>query len=352
MIDTSKGRGQRYEHSRRSTTQKEGEKIPSTSYPATKTVVVIQATQKIKTFTTNTVPEPSLNPSGTQTSAKPKQKTQNIVSNDLTRLKFTSAPEILVRPPSEFRNCWLNDILLLSGDRLLLNDISTRTLKIIDLKTSSLTSEVNVPGMPWGMCHIPGDKVAICVSQSIQFLEKRGKLFLGKNIKVDSDCRGVGYHNGNLIISFESGNVQKINMEGKVLATISTSSFKNPWHLKVVGDDQTAAIYVSDFEMCTITKLDMNLITLETFKDPALRKPLGITAVGNQLIICGWLSHNIMCLDLQSGNMTELLGMVEGIASPKIVCYSLQQNKMYVAVFENGDANNYVKVYNTTPKWN
>ncbi|XP_052809751.1 uncharacterized protein LOC128238174 [Mya arenaria] len=368
-FDTSQSLGRRYKSSRKSTTQNEGERNTKTSDPTSNVQAVrdqntttsdpttniqaigdIKATQSTKMFTANTVPEPPLNPSGSQTSAKPKQKTQNTVSNDLTSLKFTTAPDILVKPRSDTENCWMRDILLLSGDRLLLSDGSKGTLKLVDLKTSSLMTEVDVQGCPWGMCHIPGDMVAVSVTHSIQFLETRGKLILGKNIKVDNGCRGVGYHNGNLIISFESGKVQKIDMEGKGLNKMSNMSFKTPWYLKIVGDDQTAAIYVSDFTKFEITKLDMNLNILETFKNPALRLPIGITAVGNQLIICDWDSDNIMCLDLPSGKMTQLLGKEEGIVAPFCSCYSQQQNKLYVFLWTSGDADNYVKVYDTTPK--
>ncbi|XP_052810694.1 uncharacterized protein LOC128238622 [Mya arenaria] len=366
-ISTSESQDPRCEHSKRSGTQNEGEKNTTTSDPTSNVQAVrdqntntsdtttniqaigdIKATQSTKMLSANTVPEPPLNPSGTTTSAKPKQETQNTVSNDLTSLKFTTAPDILVKPRSDTENCWMRDILLLSGDRLLLSDGSKGTLKLVDLKTSSLMTEVDVQGCPWGMCHITGDMVTVSVTHSIQFLETRGKLILGKNIKVDNGCCGVGYHNGNLIISFESGKVQKIDMEGKVLKKMSNMSFKTPWYLKIVGDDQTAAIYVSDLTKFEITKLDMNLNILETFKHPALGVPTAITAVGNQLIICGWTRNNIMCLDLPSGKMTQLLE--EGIEAPCCVCYSEQQNKMYVALWTLGDADNYVKVYDTTSK--
>ncbi|XP_052811906.1 uncharacterized protein LOC128239335 [Mya arenaria] len=375
-IDTSESLDQRCEHSKRSTTQNEGEKNTTTSDPTSNVQAVrdqstttsdtttniqdigdIKATQSTKTFTANTVPEPPLNPSGSQTSAKPKQKTQNKCSKDMMSLTFTSTQDILVKSPSDTKICLLKDVLLLSDDRLLLSDSSNGTMKIVDLKTSSLTSEVNVPGVPWGMCHIPEDMVALSVTHSIQFLETRGKLILRKNIKVDNGCLGVGYHNGSLIISFQSGEVQEIDMEGKVLKVLKVSnswffskSFQDPRYLKIVGDNQTAFIYVSDFEKDTITKLDMNLNILETYTDPALSGPSGITAVRNQLIICGWYSDNIMCLDLPSGKMTQLLGKEEGIAAPGSVCYSQQHNKMYVALWTSGDADNYVKVYNTTPK--
>ncbi|XP_052784519.1 uncharacterized protein LOC128220243 isoform X2 [Mya arenaria] len=102
-----------------------------------------------------------------------------------------------------------------------------------------------------------------------------------------------------------------------------------------------------DYETNTITRLDMNLNILQTFQDPALRGPTGITEVGNQLLICGGLSNNIMCLDLPSGLMTQLAGKKDGIESPNNVCYIQQQNKMYVTV-DSFPNTNYVKVYETT----
>ncbi|XP_052809429.1 uncharacterized protein LOC128237889 [Mya arenaria] len=367
-IDISTGRDQICERSRMSTTKKESKKNTKTSDPASNVQVGsdenttsfdvatniqavgdIKASQTTKMLSANTVPEPLLNPSGTQTSVKPKQKAQNIVSNDLTNLKFTTAPDILVKPRSDTTNCWLQDIFFLSDDRLLLTDRTKKTLKLVNLMNSSLMTEVSVPDVPFGMCHIPGDIVAVSCTYSIQFLETRGKLFLGKNIKVDDVCCGVGFHNGSLIISFECGKVQKMDMEGKVLKKIPKRSVETPFYLKVVSDDQTAAIYLSEMHKSEITKLDMNLNVLESFKDPALFAPAGMTAVGNQLIICCLVSNNIMCLDLPSGQMTQLLGKMKGIDSPRCVCYSQQQNKMYVAVWTQGNADNYVKVYNTTP---
>ncbi|XP_052811279.1 uncharacterized protein LOC128238961 [Mya arenaria] len=373
-LNSSKSLDQRCERSSRSTIQNEGKKNTKTSSPSSNVQAVrdenattyvaatniqsvgdIKATKTITAISFNPVPEPPLNTSGTQTSAKPKQKTQNIVSIDLNSMKLTPAPDILVKQPSDTKNCRLKDIILLSRDRLLLTDYTKDTLKLVDLKTSSIISEVCLPGRPLGMCHIAGDMVAVCVTHSIQFLETGGQLFLGKNIKVDDDCCDVGYHNDSLISAFKSGKVQKMNMEGKVLKKVSnswfsSSPFKDLGYLKVVSKGLTAAIYVSDLSMHTITQLDMDLNILKTFQDPALRRPVGITAVGNQLIICGLASNNIMCLDLPSGKMTQLLGKMEEIALPRCVCYSQQQNKMYVTVWTCGNADNYVKVYNATPK--
>ncbi|XP_052784509.1 uncharacterized protein LOC128220241 isoform X2 [Mya arenaria] len=286
--------------------------------------------------------------------AKPKQKKQAIVSTDLTSLKYTPAKDILVSTQFYTRNCPLSDMLLLPGDRLLLAECITHTVKLIDINTSNLVANVSVPTGIWGMCLLPRDRVAVSLTDSIQFLETRGQLSLGKSIAVDGDCYGVGYDNNSLIVSYKTGRVEKIDMEGRVLNKVSKrmfsgSPFKKPFYLTVVNEGPTKAIYVSDCEKNTITSLDINLNILETFHDPALKEPTGITAVGNQLLICGLKSNNIMCLDLPSGRMTQLLCEKEGIELPRSVCYNQQQNKLYVTVdLEIGDVDSYVKVYKTT----
>ncbi|XP_052810704.1 uncharacterized protein LOC128238629 isoform X2 [Mya arenaria] len=312
--------------------QDAGDEITTTADACTNEQAVgeIQVFQKIRMIDTNTVPKPGLIANGTQSSAKPKQKKQTVVNTDLTSLEFTRAPDIPVKSPSGTLNCGLTSMLVLPEDRLLIADCNNDIVAMVDLKTSSLMSEVDVPSTALDMCLLPGDRVAVSMGcMGIQLIETRGKLVLKDTIKVGGDCHGICYHNECLIVSYNGGNVEKINMEGKVLKKVSDSwlsrkPFKYPWYVAVVSDGLTEAIYVSDFDKNTITKLDMDLNIHQTFQNPALRGPTGITAVDNQLLICGLFSNNILCLDLPSGQMTKLLR----ISTPRSVCFSHQQNKI------------------------
>ncbi|XP_052809471.1 uncharacterized protein LOC128237934 [Mya arenaria] len=272
--------------------------------------------------------------------------------DDMTGRKFTPSQDIPVRSPYDTDDCLVTSMLLLSEDRLLLTDRKNNTVKLVDTNTSSLVSQVQVPA-PWGMCLLPGGRVAVTsVFGRIQLLETQGEFTLGNSINVDQDCRGIGYHNDSLIVSFSTGMVKKMNMDGKALKKVSNKWFSNqfqyPWCLTKVNEGQAAVFYVSDYEKHTITSLDIDLNILQTFKNSALNAPTGITAVGNQLLVCGLYSNNIMCLHLPSGQMTKLLGKGDGIWKPYSVCYSQQQKKLYVTHHNKGiNANNVVKVYTT-----
>ncbi|XP_052808635.1 uncharacterized protein LOC128237293 [Mya arenaria] len=241
---------------------------------------------------------------------------------------------------------------------MLLTDRNNNSVKLVSLLTSSLVSQVSVPGCPWDMCLLPCERVAISVydvsanTGSIQFLDTREqKISLGKSMTMDKQCRGIGYNNDCLIVSYFSGELEKMDLEGRVLKKVSYRSsehdIENPFYLTVVIEDQTAEIYVSDSNTNTITKLDMDLSILQTFRDPVLRDPRGITAVENQLLISGLASNNIVQLDLPSGQMTQLLGEDEGIQGPDSVCYNQQQTKLYVTCIPLVGISdfNFVKVY-------
>ncbi|XP_052809451.1 receptor-type tyrosine-protein phosphatase alpha-like [Mya arenaria] len=121
---------------------------------------------------------------------------------DVTNFKFTPSSSIPVKDPSDAIDSWLTSMLLLPMNRLLLTDYHNETVKLVDLETSRLVSQVRVPGGPCDMCLLPGDRVAVSLtSGKIQFLETRGEIALGANIRVDSDSRGNGYHNDRLILS-------------------------------------------------------------------------------------------------------------------------------------------------------
>ncbi|XP_052811336.1 uncharacterized protein LOC128238986 [Mya arenaria] len=239
-------------------------------------------------------------------------------------------------------------MLTLNGDRVLMADSRNSKMKMIDLRTNKLMFEVSLQSQPQSMCILSGERLAVCLPNKgrIQFLKTLGQLSLEEDINVYSRCLAIGYHNGRLIVSYTGGKFEIMDMGGNVVKTIDKddsrqSIFGKPSHLEVVSEDKTAVIYVSDSSKSTITKLDMNLNILRTFKDPALKAPEGITAVGNQLLVCGWGSNNIMCMDLPSGKMTQLLGKVEGIERPRTVSYNHKQNHIYVTF----DTSNSVKVY-------
>ncbi|XP_052780506.1 protein wech-like isoform X2 [Mya arenaria] len=287
---------------------------------------------------------------------KPQVSALNQSRSDLSQSQFSKLPDVPLKASNGTRDCYLFSVALLPGDRLLLSDYYNRSLKLVDTKNNKLVSEVELPGMPWDLCLLPGDRAAVTLpwEKKIQFVSTQKNVTLQEVVKVDGQCFGIDFCDDNLIVSFgHPGKVVLMDMKGKVKKSVDKDSsgkplFQDPRYLTVTRESRTPVIYVSDMDINTITKLSMSLEVLQSYQDPILRSPHGLTAVAdNQLLVCGEASHNILFLDTHTGRITQLLGKDEGIESPYSVAYCPQKKMVFVTCC-NGripKLDNFVKVF-------
>ncbi|XP_052794726.1 uncharacterized protein LOC128227863 [Mya arenaria] len=75
---------------------------------------------------------------------------------DLTKLRLTSAMGIPMKSPTDNKDCYLTSMLNLTGSRLLIADFKHNKVKMVDMQTNSLVSQISVRDQPWDICHLPG----------------------------------------------------------------------------------------------------------------------------------------------------------------------------------------------------
>ncbi|XP_052780805.1 uncharacterized protein LOC128217597 [Mya arenaria] len=277
---------------------------------------------------------------------------------DLRQYQFSKLPGIPVKTAADTSNCFLTGVAFLSGDRLLLADFNNNSVKLVDTTTNKMVSQVKLPGKPWGLCLLPGERAPVTLpsKKKIQFVSTHGNVTLQDVVKVDKECNGIDFCDDNLIVSFcPPGKVGLMDMKEKVKKSVDKDSsgkplFKYPSYLTVTRESQTpSVIYVSDWLTHTITKLSISLEVLQSYQDPILEYSQGLTAVGdNQLLVCGWYSKNILLLDTLSGKITQLLGKDEGIECPYSVAYCSLKKMLFVTCYpyDRPDSDNFVKVFN------
>ncbi|XP_052811544.1 uncharacterized protein LOC128239111 [Mya arenaria] len=97
----------------------------------------------------------------------------------ITSLRFTRDSDIRVIG-------YMMEMLLLPGNRMLLADLSSNKIEMIDMQTNKLMSEVSLPDQPQSMAILPGDKLAVCLKiiGRIQFVKTLGQLSLEDHIKM------------------------------------------------------------------------------------------------------------------------------------------------------------------------
>ncbi|XP_052778915.1 uncharacterized protein LOC128216397 [Mya arenaria] len=227
---------------------------------------------------------------------------------DLSQSLFSKLPDIPVKASTDNRDCFLNSLALLPRDRLLLTDFNLNSVMLVDTTTNKMVSQVKLPGCPWDLCLLPGDRAAVTLpkEKKIQFVSTQGNVTLQEVVNVDGECHGIDFCDDNLIVSSTNpAKVVLIDMKGKVKKSADKDSsgkplFLYPEYLTVTRESQTPpVIYVTDWGTSTITKLSITLEVLQTYKDPILmRLPHGLTPVGdNQLLVCGGSTDNILLLD-------------------------------------------------------
>ncbi|XP_052778905.1 uncharacterized protein LOC128216385 [Mya arenaria] len=193
---------------------------------------------------------------------------------DLRQYQFSKLPGIPVKTAADASYCFLTGVAFLSGDRLLLADFSNCSVKLVDTTTNKIVSQVKLPDKPWGLCLLPGEKAAVTLprEKKIQFVSTKGNATLQDVVKVDGQCCGIDFCDDNLIVSFIlPGKVVMMDMTGKVKKSVNKESigkplFQFPSYLTVTRENQsTPAIYVSDRNTNTITKLSISLEMLQSY---------------------------------------------------------------------------------------
>ncbi|XP_052779340.1 uncharacterized protein LOC128216726 [Mya arenaria] len=277
-------------------------------------------------------------------------------SADLSRVMFSRQPDISVKSLDDTRDCWLSSVAHLTGDRLLLVDRANYSLKLVDSENNKLVSEVNLPGQPWDLCLLPGDRAAVTLPQvdKIQFVSTQGNVTLQRAVNVARCCCGIDVCDDNLIVSFANpGYVVLMDMKGKVKKSVDKDTsgkplFEYPEYLTVTRVSQTPVIFISDWGTNTISRLSISLEVVQTYQDPILDSPRCLAALGdNQLLVCGRDSNNILLLDTLTGEITQQLGKKEGIEMPYSVAYCSLRKMMFVTCsqYARPELKNFVKVF-------
>jgi len=235
----------------------------------------------------------------------------------------------------------INRIMITTIHRLELSEQIYR-VELYDSRTGERLDQVHVDHLPESICmHKSGIAAVTIRPDKVQFINvKNNKITLGKELKVKPGVSGITNSGDNLAVSYDKRPwLEVISTEGKILHQFKENGkgqhFMDPDCLTSTND---GCIYVSDWEINTVTKLDGRLNLLQTFTTNLLQWPSGITAVcDDQLIVwIPWFS-SINLLRPSTGKMSTLLGEEDGIDDPDIVCYCHESKTIYVGTLGRGE---------------
>jgi len=224
---------------------------------------------------------------------------------------------------------YIYDLTVVSQDTLLVCNASEWKVELVRSQTGEVLSQLKLEGEPWSVCLVGRDRAAVTLGQKqkVQLIKIKGnKLVKDKVLDMSHSVYGITTSGGNLAVTYkEQPWLEVITTDGKVLqqfhSTGETQHFNEPYTL-----------WVSDWVNNTIMKMDAGLTILQTFTNPLLEEPRGITAVTeDQILVCSRGNNSIVLLQPSTNTVTTLLEEDDGIELLHSQTYCPQERNIFVA---------------------
>ncbi|XP_052815601.1 uncharacterized protein LOC128242482 [Mya arenaria] len=248
---------------------------------------------------------------------------------DLATVTWKKRANIYVRTSLDRNICFITGSTMLSPGLLLLTDRYNNSVKLVDVTTRTVTSRLQLPDRPWGVCAIPDEQAAVTLPEKsmIQlFSSKGGQFSYGKQIKVSCDCHGIVFINNKLYVSYITNpRIEVMTLDGQIVTTFKSriwkQLFREPYYL-TVSASTPPTLYVSDNGSNSVLQLSMDGKVLREYRDKQLRSPMSVVEVWpGHLLVCGEFSLNVMLLTEGDGKMTEILRKNDGLSKPYSVAF-------------------------------
>ena len=188
---------------------------------------------------------------------------------------------------TEKENYVFNSLLNLPSGFTVASDWNNKRLKILD-KNYSLRSHCDTPGMPYSLCMISPELIAVSLRDEkiIQFVsvDGGGKMKLDKKLKLDEFCRGLAYKENQLYVACGGGEgeihgqLRVYSLNGSLLRVYEEDIQGKPFFAhptNVLVNDEGTKFHVLDLKrgVVTITS-DGRLVSV--YKDTSVASPLGL----------------------------------------------------------------------------
>jgi hypothetical protein len=213
--------------------------------------------------------------------------------------EFSLESTICVRTAEDNRGsyCRISGLALLTPDLLVIADHFNNCMKLVCVRSESVTSQLALNSPPHDVTMVTNTQVAVCQpsGQTIQFISVRfGKLTKDNSIQVNGACHGVCHFKDKLVVTYDAPpKFEILDMSGTVLTQVKHNAkddlFFNKPHY-VVADE--CSIYISDWQNHIVFKFNWQGKERGQLKNFGQNKGLAITSSGI-LYVCDSTRHKI-----------------------------------------------------------
>ncbi|XP_045216853.2 E3 ubiquitin-protein ligase TRIM71-like [Mercenaria mercenaria] len=245
---------------------------------------------------------------------------------DLKSRQTSQEGKICVETSKDKDICRIIGMTLLTPDLLIITDCNNDAVKMVDTCSQSVTAQLKLDTWPQDVSSVTRTECSVTLpgKQNILFISvSSNKLKKKQTLKVDGDCYGISCCQGKLVLSFyDPAKLQILDTNGTVLTTVRGENiFSRPGYVTT----NTNSIYVSDWEMQTITRLNWQGEVIGSYG--GMTRPRGITLSDDGTVfVCDRKRNDIeeIAGDCSTGKV-----VLRDLNEPFAVCRCAETSKLY-----------------------
>jgi hypothetical protein len=227
-----------------------------------------------------------------------------------------------------------------STTHLIVADCGNNNVKMMDIETGTLVSEIALSSAPQDMIKLPGQKLAVALpdEKNIQIISYTDtSLCLDRRIDIGESCNCVAYCQDKLVVGCNV-NPEKLvilDFDGNITQVFDTPGlFGGPAKIVISSDEKF--MFISDFNFSSrkskCIKMDWQGNIVQTFEHQGYESPLGIQELKEgTLLVCYTYSHNIAKLSSSFTKYNMVRLEKTEMHYPRALAYSDRDERLFIS---------------------
>ncbi|XP_052818037.1 uncharacterized protein LOC128244062 [Mya arenaria] len=227
--------------------------------------------------------------------------------------------------------CYIYGVCELPSGEFVIADLNNCKVKLLDNEYREL-AHCDIPEKAWGVCHIDGDEVAVCVSRELHFINAtQGKLVTSRKLSFNHSCYSAVHHGGQLYIA--SCNALYIyTMSGQKVKMLYEDTPGGTKFGKCAISNDGKTIYITNYSKHQLITLDNNGNKLALLTDTDMKHPTGVhvTPAGHVFLCCRY-SGIVLQVDKDGKKkLATLARKTDGVYKPGDLFFSSRFSSLIV----------------------
>ena len=257
--------------------------------------------------------------------------------------KVNSSDLVNVKIEGDQKKPCITGCTVMPSGHVVILDRNNNQIKLLD-DSWTITGRLQLPD-PWNVSVLDSSNVIVSSpgNKQLQKVQMLPRIKVVRTIKLDKKCYGVAVSGEEIYTTCHdnpgNGEVRALDLQGNIKRRLGTNPdgpylFTRPYYITVSATGEK--IFVSDWNTDTITCLTSSGTVIYTYIDDDMRWPRGLICdSGDNVLVCGWNSHNVHIISPDSKKYRTFLTLEDGLRHPCSIAYKESEDTLIVGCTYN-----------------